>query len=398
MRIRQYRDRDESDTADTDEDTGWGGIGMFEYGKKGLPHALSHVRELVETYGHHGAACTCVGEAGHKMTIKSASRLARTYGDRNQSQAGMMEHVHRDLLWSAVFELNKLAQPEHGSGDNAGSEGDNADLTPEPANTPSHNLREPILDFSDGWSCGLTAGSRPPRRWESTFLSKRVLITRAELVTLLRTKLEMEPTWTNLTLLAQLQWEFFGCVVSGDGIRVRRKVVGMSSLQPERRDFVRLQGSEHDTVLSAQVIMFVRVRGLTEAGIRVPATLLCPANDTCFEDEVNLALVRWLSPHPLALLRDDKMLPVCPPPFGTNHALWTFSKTHRQRGYLSDHLFAQQLHLFPGKDRDTQRLNADSLKHAMYDLVMIETIDTIMNCTSVDNNNDCILETVTLPF
>ena len=161
MCIRQYRDRDESDTADTDEDTGWGGIGMFEYGKKGLPHALSHVRELVETYGHHGAACTCVGEAGHKMTIKSASRLARTYGDRNQSQAGMMEHVHRDLLWSAVFELNKLAQPEHGSGDNAGSEGDNADLTPEPANTPSHNLREPILDFSDGWSCGLTAGSRP---------------------------------------------------------------------------------------------------------------------------------------------------------------------------------------------------------------------------------------------
>jgi len=123
-----------------------------------------------------------------------------------------------------------------------------------------------------------------------------------------------------------------------------------------------------------------------------------PANSTCNEDQVTLALVRWLSPHPRALLRDDKMLPVCPPTFGTNHALWTFSRTLRRRGYLTDHLFAEQLHLFPGRDRVTQRINADSFQRAMYDLIMIESFDTIMNCTRVDNDNDCILETVTLPF
>ena len=158
---------------------------------------------------------------------------------------------------------------------------------------------------------------------------------------------------------------------------LRRKVVGISSLSPQRRDFVRLRGDEHDTVLSAQVIMFVRVSGLAEAGIQVPLPLRYPANDSCNDDQVSLTLVRWLSPHPRALLRDDKMLPVCPPPFGTNHALWTFSKTRRRRGYLTDHLFAQQLHLFPGRDRDTQRINAGSFKHAMYDLIMIESIDTI---------------------
>ena len=43
---------------------------MFEYGKKGLIHALVHVRELLETGGHHGAFCTCVAEAGHKEGIK----------------------------------------------------------------------------------------------------------------------------------------------------------------------------------------------------------------------------------------------------------------------------------------------------------------------------------------
>ena len=186
--------------------------------------------------------------------------------------------------------------------------------------------------------------------------------------------------------------------MSGDGIRARRRVFGISDVSPQRRDFVRLNGNENGTALSAQVIMFVRVSGLAEAGIRVPLPLLYPTNDTCNDDQVTLTLVRWLSPHPDALLRDDQMLPVCPPPFGTNHALWTFSKTPRRRGYLTDHLFAEQLHLFPGKDRDTQRLNAGSLQHAMYDLITIESIKTIMNCTRVDYDNDCILETVTLPF
>ena len=138
--------------------------------------------------------------------------------------------------------------------------------------------------------------------------------------------------------------------------------------------------------------------GLAGAGVHVPETLRVPANSTCNEEEVTLALVRWLSPDPRALLRDDKKLPMCPPPFGTNHALWTFAKTRRQRGYLSDNLFARQLHLFPGKDMQTKRQNADALKYVMYDLVMVESIDTFMNCTRVDNDNDIIMETITLPF
>ena len=89
--MRDYRDVNCSETESTDEERGWGGFGVFEHGRKGLPHALCHARELVETYGHHAAACTCVGETGHKHTIKLASKFARTYGDRNQSQEGMLE-------------------------------------------------------------------------------------------------------------------------------------------------------------------------------------------------------------------------------------------------------------------------------------------------------------------
>lgn len=145
--------------------------------------------------------------------------------------------------------------------------------------------------------------------------------------------------------------------------------------------------------------MFVKVSGLSEAGIDVPAEMRASAHNSCNEKSVTLALVRWLTPHPDALLRDDELRPVCPPPFDINHALWTFAKIENQRPYFRDHLFARQLNLFPGRDRVTQRQYANTLKYARYDLVTLESIDTYMNCTFLNNDpNGSILESITLPF
>lgn len=145
--------------------------------------------------------------------------------------------------------------------------------------------------------------------------------------------------------------------------------------------------------------MFVRVSGLSEAGVNVPESLRLPKNKTCDKNRVHLALVRWLSPHPVALLRDNQLRPLCPPPFDINHALWTFARTEHSRRYFSDHLFARQLDLFPGHDRSTRRQYARTLKHARYDLVTLESLDIYMNCTLLDNQPDGgILESITLPF
>jgi hypothetical protein len=97
-------------------------------------------------------------------------------------------------------------------------------------------------------------------------------------------------------------------------------------------------------------------------------------------------------------MRDADHLPMCPPPFGCNHALWTFAETNTQRGYFADHMFARQLHLFRGSERAAQRVHAESLSRAMFGLVQLQTIDTYMNCTTVDNDENSLLETVTLPF
>ena len=112
-----------------------------------------------------------------------------------------------------------------------------------------------------------------------------------------------------------------------------------------------------------KVQMFVKVSGLSEAGIDVPEQIRTSANNSCDEKSVTLALVRWLTPHLLALSRDDALRPLCPPPFDINHALWTFAKIQHQRPYFSDNLFARQLNLFTGHDRATQRQHANTLKY-----------------------------------
>ena len=402
--VLYVRDDNETDSEDTDDEYTWGGMGMFEYGSKGLPHALVHAPELVKTFGHHGACCTCVGEAGHKLTLKGAATFSRVYGDKNLTQDHMLRFVQRQSLWSEVYTLNTGADPMVPNEDDSNADvSSNVDSSGEHALVENNNTRFKLrvpLDYTNNWSTMVpTVQGRPPPLWGSTFLSKHVLITRNELLTLLRTKLDMEETWDNIARLAKLQWESFGCVIHEEKEQsVKRKFVGINPVSPGRRDFVRLKGNAEGTALSAQIIMFIRVSGFRNENIIVPVELRNESTHTCTRNSVTLALVRWLSPHPEAMLRDDELRPVCPPPFASNHALWKFTRQRRQRGYFTDHLFARQLHLFPGQDRQSQRRNALSLSYARFGLVNLESLQQFMNCTTADDDNDTILETITLPF
>ena len=142
--------------------------------------------------------------------------------------------------------------------------------------------------------------------------------------------------------------------------------------------------------------MFVRVSGFGHgSGIHVPRTLRNPRSNT---HTLVLCLIRWLSPHPNAILRDEMKRPICPAPLDINHALWTFTKLPRPRSALSDLDEVRQLDLFPGSDDPSRRDNAKRLSYAMYDLVQLESIEHFMNCTLIDGSPDVVLETVTLPF
>ena len=149
--------------------------------------------------------------------------------------------------------------------------------------------------------------------------------------------------------------------------------------------------------------MFVEVHGRKDM---FPEHLLDNVdndNSTFSSDEehdvtVILSLIRWLSPHRDALLRDSKLRPVCPTPFDINHTLWTFTQEARPRQIAGTPSWTRQLHKFPGKGNEERRQHADKLTRAMFDLVDVRSIENIMNCTSIDNDSELIMETVTLPF
>ena len=125
-----------------------------------------------------------------------------------------------------------------------------------------HKLREPLHDYTRGWSDMVPVNGRPPRRWGARFLSKRMLITRAELLTLMRTKLRLDPTWRMITLLAtQVHWQCYGVAELDGDERKHRKIVGISKVSNRRRDFVRLHGQDpvNRACLSAQVFL-ARIR------------------------------------------------------------------------------------------------------------------------------------------
>ena len=132
--------------------------------------------------------------------------------------------------------------------------------------------------------------------WETGMISRRVRVTRRELLTIVCSKLGMADTREHRTrLMRRLTWTFSGVLEeSRDGLR--RKFVGLSSSHPRRRDFVRIKGSQNGTCLSAELYMFVVISGFDEdtrnGGIVLPKSL---CNPHLKDRSVEFAFIRCLN-------------------------------------------------------------------------------------------------------
>jgi hypothetical protein len=144
--------------------------------------------------------------------------------------------------------------------------------------------------------------------------------------------------------------------------------------------------------------MFVKISGFHHSSendaVVLPDDLRNPASNT---SHVTLAVVRWLSPHPDAILRDSHKLPICPAPFDMNHALWKYTRVSTRRRSLSGVAFQRQLELF-GSDDVTRLQNLNFQAYARYDLVQPESFESFMNCTPINGDACIVLETITIPF
>jgi len=199
---------------------------MFEYSRKGLPHALMHAAELVKQGGHHGATCTTVAESGHRYNLKMPAKFARTYLSCNSSQDGMLRWMLENKLLTSVIALDTKLTKQAEESEVLESEGDEKVF----------KLRTP-LDLVNDWRT-LSCRGRTPVAWGRQFLSKDVLVSRDELVSLLRVKLNLDRTWSEMVkLTTKLHWECFGSI---HWESPRRSIVGVSQTSRHRRDFVRL--------------------------------------------------------------------------------------------------------------------------------------------------------------
>ena len=164
---------------------------------------------------------------------------------------------------------------------------------------------------------------------ENNFVGRNVRLTRNELLHLLGNKLRITGSERRLLKfddsvllqLIKLKWEFYGVLTTPDP---PRKIVATAP-RTSRRDFVRFEDdlATRGTCLSGQLIMFVHLSGFDNSDDGVP-----PVDG---EDSVTYALVRWLTAHPNALIRDDCMRPLV---FFTNeHQPWSVEIRRRRQTF-----------------------------------------------------------------
>ena len=239
----RFRDANESDTDSTDDGRTWGGLGAFEYARKGLPHALVHARELVETGGHHGAYCSSLSEMAHKRSIKLAAKLSKTCGSFNVTHENMLEWELRQRNYDAI--LDRFMTPERRPRRPLSDDEDDEGKSPHTPVSPLH--------YTTHWPD--PTGLELSNRWVKTFISKQVLITRGEFLLGLRHKLEMdEHEWSLMRLYQTLQFRCFGSLLTVTADGAKRKITGVGKgLSRNRRDFVKLRGNESGTSYAAQV-------------------------------------------------------------------------------------------------------------------------------------------------
>ena len=201
VRSLMHRHDSDSDTASTDEEHTWGGKGIFEYSRKVLPHALIHIVETYLRAGHIAGACAFLAEVAHKKFIKLAARLGRTFGSHARSEVAMLKWILTDEIYVQAARVAKETSETVVNDDSAADIGDgcihrtySCPLLPDIMVTSS-------TDFIQKDDRSLLRNS-----WEKKMISKKIRVTRRELLSMLCAKLRVADTRANRTDLVRRQF------------------------------------------------------------------------------------------------------------------------------------------------------------------------------------------------
>ena len=221
--------------------------------------------------GHHGAFCTFLAEVAHKYNIKIAAKLARTYGSLNTSQDQMLQlilthEIYEEAIWISS-QLEARLDEEELDEEKVEVSADDEDPAV-PGVAPTNNEEDDVkrsptdrLDYFQAWSHIREISFV----WQASFLSKRVRVTRGEVLNLVCRMLDIETNPENRTrVLRELEFMSFGSMIEQDSGTLKRKFVGMCPESPKRRDFVRIFCDDpEDYCWAAEILMFIKITGFT---------------------------------------------------------------------------------------------------------------------------------------
>ena len=352
---RRQRRASDTDTDDTDEDQAVGGFGYYSHSTHCLTH--QHWADQCISSGGFNVNCTQAAEASHKINMHRASRRVR-HLDSNRTQTSMLNY----LCWDTVFEhLTDMTQ------------------------TTAKRTRRRTLGLLNTITITVVPDRTRPLQcmaFQRSILHREVRLAGVEFLDLLCVHLGLSKTRNSYKRLNPLRFKFGQKYVREDE-RIFWATdstynIG-SSTRSHRRDFLHLQGVLNGHALACETVCFVQVTNAKAVGSVV--------------DTLNLVLVRWLEPHPLAWERDDLGRPLCPGPFGINNCLWTYSRSARPRAALVEpggtvsRSFTTYQHLF-GTTESEQRELWTREQHAYFGLVTPDNIlDTMHMCQTFQNGS-----------
>ena len=363
---------DDTDTDGTSDSVKVGGTGRFSHGVFNLVHQ-HWVMQCVHAGGFN-VHDTEGAEAYHKtcMTL-AASRVRHSRMVMNTCNS-MRDYLLNNLLFRTIEQV--FYPPK----------------SPTPR-SPVAGVHKPLRNFIGSevhcTRLGKDIGSSLQR--QTRILHPEVRVACVELFDMLCLLFGMPTTVASYAHLEKLDWSFGQKLVTEDGEVFWATQTQYATAWQKggyRRDCLLLEGTEDvktrsgmkTTALCCQCMCFIDLGNmdvLFRRGVRLPRHL----SGCIIDDHLRLILVRWFSPHPAATERCSSFLPVCPPPFHMNHALWQYSKCDVKRPVFFDRqgrpnsAFHTQAHAF-GTTQHERMKTLESEARAYYGVVKLSSIQS----------------------
>ena len=258
---------------------------------------------------------------------------------------------------------------------------------------------------------------------QTRVLHPQVRIARGELLDLVCDKVALPRTATSYTKLENLRWNFGQKLTMPDGnVYWATDSEYSFSTHGRRRDNFLLAGTskvdvrlpsgeqvERDTALCCQAICFIildNIQAIHHDNF--------PHDLDIVNDRLTLALVRWFQAHPSATERNSSCLPLCPPPFNINHALWKYAVSDSHRNIFLERPVQENESLQPSQAFHTQtfmfgrntcqaRRTLRNEAYAYYALIEPSSIDSLAYMSAefaknATHQTSTWLQTITFPI